>query len=134
MNTDKKAAVDEALRTRDFSQLRELLKSWRPRYIADAICSLSPEDRAVVFRILPRSWAAAAFDYLDLAEQERLLKAMGKEEVAELLNAMPPDDRTALLEELPAAATKQLLEMLSVEERAIAVQLLGYPERSGGDL
>jgi magnesium transporter len=134
MNTDKKAAVDEALRTRDFSQLRELLKSWRPRYIADAICSLSPEDRAVVFRILPRSLAAAAFDYLDLAEQERLLKAMGKEEVAELLNNMAPDDRTALLEELPAAATKQLLGMLSVKERAIAMQLLGYPEHSVGRL
>ena len=39
-----------------------------------------------------------------------------------------------LLEELPANMTKQLLAQLTPEERAIAVSLLGYPERSIGRL
>jgi magnesium transporter len=47
---------------------------------------------------------------------------------------MADDDRTVLLEELPGAATKQLLTLLSPEERASAVKLLGYPERSVGRL
>src|SRR5262249_26300860 len=45
---------------------------------------------------------------------------------------MSPDDRTMLLEELPAAATRQLLPLLDEKERAIALQLLGYPEDSVG--
>jgi magnesium transporter len=44
-----------------------------------------------------------------LAAQERLLKAMAREEVAAILNDMAPDDRTTLLEELPATVTKQML-------------------------
>ena len=59
---------------------------------------------------------------------------MGQEELALLLNSMAPDDRTLLLAELPANITKQLLTQLNAEERAIAVTLLGYPERSIGRL
>jgi magnesium transporter len=59
---------------------------------------------------------------------------MASDEAAALLNDMAPDDRTALLDELPAEATRQLLALLTPEERAEAVQLLGYPEGSIGRL
>jgi len=42
--------------------------------------------------------------------------------------------RTMFLEELPAEVTRQLLALLTPEERAVAVQLLGYPEGSIGRL
>ena len=74
------------------------------------------------------------FEFLDLPTQQRLLKALGQEEVAGILNDMAPDDRTALLDELPAAATKQMLLLLSPEERQIALQLLGYAPGSIGRL
>ena len=66
--------------------------------------------------------------------KEALLKAMAQEDVAALLNNMAPDDRTMFLEELPATATRQLLALLTPEERAVALTLLGYPERSVGRL
>jgi magnesium transporter len=47
---------------------------------------------------------------------------------------MADDDRTTFLEELPAAVTRQLLGLLTPEEHAVAVTLLGYPERSIGRL
>jgi magnesium transporter len=59
---------------------------------------------------------------------------MVPEDVASLLNAMADDDRTTFLEELPAAVTRQLLGLLTPEEHAVAVTLLGYPERSIGRL
>ena len=59
---------------------------------------------------------------------------MGQEERAALLNNVAPDDRTLLLGELPANMTRQLLTRLSQEERAVAVILLGYPERCIGRL
>jgi magnesium transporter len=64
--------------------------------------------------------------------QETLLKAMAQEDVAALLNEMAPDDRTRFLEELPAAVTRQLLALLTPAERAVALTLLGYPEKSVG--
>jgi magnesium transporter len=57
---------------------------------------------------------------------------MAQEDVAALLNNMAPDDRTRFLEELPAAVTRQLLALLTPAERAVALTLLGYPERSVG--
>ena len=88
-----------------------------PRLLTD----LGLEDQVVVFRVLPRKDAAAAFEYLSHEAQEALLKAMAQEDVAALLNDMAPDDRTMFLEELPAAVTRQLLALLTPEERAVAV-------------
>src|SRR5262249_38104906 len=76
--------------------------------------------------------AAAVFEYLPLDDQEKMLHALGSEEVAQILNDLPPDDRTRLLEELPAAATQKLLALLNPGERKIATELLGYPEGSIG--
>ncbi len=126
--------IHESLHKRDFAALRQALKNWSPSAVVRAIDGLSIEDQMVVLRILPRDLTAEVFEHLELHGQEQLLKAMGREESAGLLNNMAPDDRTLLLEELPANMTKQLLAQLTPEERAIAVSLLGYPERSIGRL
>ena len=124
----------EVIRTRDFAQIRDLLANWTPPSVAAVIKDLPVEDQVIVFRVLPRKCAATVFEFLERDRQEKLLKAMGQEEVAGILNNMAPDDRTVLLEELPAAATKQLLALLTSDERAVAVALLGYPEGSIGRL
>jgi len=130
------AALDmqQAIRTRDFAQIRDVFGRWEPSAVAAEIRPLPVEDQAVVFRLLPRKCAASVFEFLELAAQERLLKALGQEQVAAILNEMAADDRTALLEELPAAATKQMLAVLTPEERAVALSLLGYPAGSIGRL
>lgn len=126
--------IEDAIRRREFSSLREALSSWDPKDIADLIQGLGVEDQAVIFRILPRELAADAFEYLTPEMQERLIKGLAREEVAAILNEMAPDERTRLLEEMPASATKQLLALLTPEERNVAVRLLGYPEDSIGRL
>ena len=98
------------------------------------LADLSLDDQVVVFRLLPRKDAAATFEYLEQDAREALLKTMSKEDVASLLNDMAPDDRTMFLEELPATATRELLALLTPQERAVAVTLLGYPEKSIGRL
>jgi magnesium transporter len=126
--------LDEILRKRDLVALREMLKNLSPWALVLVMTGLATEDQVIILCILPRELAADAFESLDLPEQERLLKAMGQEELAALLNNMAPDDRTLLLGELPANMTRQILTHLSPEERAVAVTLLGYPERSIGRL
>src|ERR1041385_7570656 len=59
---------------------------------------------------------------------------MASEEAAALLNNMGPGDPTTFLQELPAEATRERLALPAPDERAEAVQLLGYPEGSIGRL
>ena len=128
---DELAAV---LRARDFPRLRDMVRNRPPSDLAELLADLSLEDQAVVFRLLPRKDAAATFEYLQQDAREALLKTLSKEDVASLLNEMAPDDRTMFLEELPATVTRELLSLLTPQERAIAVTLLGYPEKSVGRL
>jgi magnesium transporter len=126
--------LEDAIRLRDFVGLRDAVENLSPSELADLIGEAPGEQQATVFRVLPRATAAATFEYLPHDKQEELLKSLAQEEVAAILNDMSPDDRTMLLEELPAAATRQLLSLLDDQERAIAIQLLGYPEDSVGRL
>jgi magnesium transporter len=122
------------LRARDYARLRDMLRNRHAGDVAPLLTALSLEDQVVVFRVMPRKDAAAVFEYLSQEAKEALLKAMAQEDVASLLNNMAPDDRTLFLEELPAEATRQLLALLTPAERAVAVTLLGYPEKSVGRL
>jgi magnesium transporter len=122
----------ELIRQRNFSQLREILSEFTAPDLAEILTDLSPDDEAVLLRILPHDLAADVFEYLAVEDQEKMLHALGTEQVAMILNDLPPDDRTALLEELPAAATQKLLNLLSPAERKVAADLLGYPKNSIG--
>ena len=122
----------ELIRQRNFGQLREILAEFSAPDIAEIFTDLSPDDEAVLMRILPHDVAADVFEYLSVDDQEKMLHALGNEQVAQILNELPPDERTALLEELPAAATQKLLNLLSPAERKIAADLLGYPKDSIG--
>jgi magnesium transporter len=73
-------------RRRDLVGLRESLKNWPPPDLAELLDEASVEDEVVLFRILPRKLAAETFAYLTPRQQERLLKAMAKEEVTTILN------------------------------------------------
>jgi len=128
----KEVDLEEALRARDFIAVRYAAQKLPPSEIVNLLSLLSSEQQAPLFRVLPRALAADTFEYLPLNNQEELLKALGQEDVAAILNEMSDDDRTRMLEELPAPATRQLLTLLDDKERAIALQLLGYPEDSVG--
>lgn len=126
--------IIEMIQARQFNELRKTLTALPPLSVAELFTDMSPQDVAVLFRILPREFAADIFEYIELEQQEEILRALGQEGVAAVLNEMAPDDRTALLEELPGALAQKLITLLSPEERKIAKTLLGYPEGSIGRL
>src|SRR4029078_8396627 len=119
---------------RNFGALRELFREWPPADVAEVILDMPEDEQVIIFRVLPAALAADVFEYIGIEEQQKLLRAMGHEQVVAILNEMSPDDRTALLEELPSAAARQLIRLLTPEERRIAQSLLGYPEGSVGRL
>jgi hypothetical protein len=72
----------------------------------DLMEQLPPRDRAVVFRLLPRSVAFEAFGRLDASLQGELLPALRADEVQGLVAELDPDDRVRLLDELPAPVVR----------------------------
>ncbi|POY34842.1 magnesium transporter [Solitalea longa] len=122
----------ELIEQKKFFALRKIIKDWHPSELAELFEDIPIDDRAIVFRVLPRELASDTFEYLDIKIQKDLMKGLGQERVADILNQMWADDRTALFEELPGPVVKQLLELLSPEERRVASTLLGYPENSVG--
>ena len=126
--------VQSLIAARNFTRLREVFLEWPPADLADVVADLPDEDKVVLFRVMPQGLAAAVFEYLAPEEQEELLHGMGREHAVNILNEMSPDDRTTLLEELPPETVKGLVASLSPAERAVAQNLLGYPEGSVGRL
>jgi magnesium transporter len=129
-----KPEILDMIETRDWSALRDTLEEWPEPEIADLILHLPKEDRVLLFRSLPRSVSTDVFSYLELEQQDALLRDLTDEETRQLLADLPPDDRTHLLAELPGRATQRLLTLLSADDLKETRWLLGYPEESIGRL
>jgi magnesium transporter len=126
--------VSALIEQRELHTLRDALVDNAPVEVAELFGHLSDEERVLIFRILPREFAAEIFAELDLDLQRTILSGLGDKQTARLLYEMAADDRTALLEEIPAEAARQLLALLPKEERDVALTLLGYPDGSVGRL
>ena len=124
--------IEELIRQRNFTALREALLELHPQDIAEVLQDVPPHEQAVIFRLLPLETATTVVERMNPAAQRRLIHSLGRKEAAAILNAMTPDDRTALLEDLPASLKTKLLSVLSPEEYRIASQLLAYPPDSVG--
>lgn len=100
--------------------------------IVRLLIQLPSDDRAVVFRLLPKDTAMEIFEQLDTGLQQDLISSLKEESATELFIDMEPDDRARLLDELPARVAKKLLASLSEEEKEKTSVLMGYPPRTAG--
>ena len=132
LGTCLRPEIEELIKQRNFSELREALLELSPADIAEILTDVPLQDQAVIFRLLPKALATDVFERMTSNAQRRLVRSLGQKEVAEILNAMTPDDRTVFLEDLPEPIATRLLGVLSPEEYRIAAQLLAYPPESVG--
>lgn len=100
--------------------------------VSDELARLEPDERAIVFRLLGKDRAAAAFEVLDPVHQGELLESLADETIHDLFHALDAADRTELLEEMPAIVAKRLLAELPHEARRFTNEVLGYDEDSTG--
>lgn len=116
----------------DLNQLKQELNSIPAVDAGDYIAELSPEKRAIAFRLLNKDQAIDVFEYLPPEVQEELLGSMHDAHVCQIVEAMRPDDRAELFDELPAGVVKRLVHQLSQEERRATATILGYEEGTAG--
>ncbi|GAB3813841.1 hypothetical protein GCM10028895_06330 [Pontibacter rugosus] len=106
------------------------LRHKHPNDIAETITELNPKERILAFLLLPGDMKAEVFTYFNRTVQEEVLKELGSRETAAMLENMAPDDRTEIFENFPDLLIKESINYLSPEEKSIALNLLGYPEKS----
>jgi magnesium transporter len=126
------ADLEEIIRRKDWDELRDALSELDPPDIAEVLIDLPLDEEGVIFRILPRSRAAAVFSYLPLEHQEELVESLTREQTNALVAGMTPDDRARLLDELPAPVCRRLIESLSPDQLQATRDLLNYPVGTAG--
>ncbi len=116
----------------DLNQLKSALSRLPAVDVGEFISDLSPERRAIAFRILKKDQAISVFEYLPPDIQEELIGSLHDTQVFQIVEAMSPDDRAELFDELPAGVVKRLLQRLSPTERQATALILGYAEGTAG--
>ena len=124
---------DAVLQTGDNQKLCEFLDDQNISDVAELIADY-PDEEALIISNMSIHRAASVFKILEPTNQKRITKELSPQKIAALLNELPPDDRTDFFEELPSNAVRELIKLLNVEERKVALSLLGYPENSVGRL
>jgi magnesium transporter len=124
--------VSDLINNQDLQSVHQWLLQTAPLDIAEQLSRLETNEKAVVFRLLPKDRALSVFEALEPVHQQELLASLREPNVREIFEAMDPDDRTKLLDEMPAGVAKKLLDGLSPKERRLTSILLGYPKDSVG--
>lgn len=126
------AAPADLFNDRDIEGLRTWLAETATVDIAEDLVRLSPAEKAVAIRLLPRNRALDVFEELSPSDQQQVLEGLREDKVRQIVEGMDPDDRARLLDEVPAKVAHRLLTQLSPHERGLTNELLGYPPESAG--
>jgi magnesium transporter len=118
----------------DLNQLKFDLNRLQAVDVGEYITHLPKNQRGIAFRLLNKSQAIDAFEYLPPEVQEELINSLHDVQIVQIVEAMSPDDRAELFDELPAKVVKRLLQELSTEQRQATATILGYPEGTAGRL
>ena len=129
---DVAGTAQRHLRDHQLPELAELFSDLPAPAVIAVLERLAQQDRAVVYRLLPKDLALEVFEGLDPALQGDLIRALRDEDVGQIFARLGPDDRVGLLDELPASVASKLLRGLTPPERELTGVVLGYPAGSIG--
>lgn len=124
--------IDSLIDDGDLRSAAELVAALPPWTVVEVLERSSAKDRAVLFRLLSKDNAHAAFQSLDPPLQSELIRDLKADRVSQIFAELDPDDRAGLVDELPAEVATRLMRGLSKDEHALTSAVLGYPVGSVG--
>ena len=126
--------VMEMLDGKQFARLREMLTELPAADTAELFADIPEEKEPLLFRILPKEYAAEVFVDMDTDAQERLLYSFSDRELGEVLSELYMDDTVDIIEEMPANVVARILRLATPEARQKINELLKYPESTAGSV
>ncbi|OLT56194.1 magnesium transporter [Corynebacterium sp. CNJ-954] len=124
--------VEELVEAKNFTGIVDTVTPLSAEQVTALLERLPIEQRALVYRLLPKDNAIEVFERFSPALQRDLIQGLRDGEVATIFSDLDPDDRVWLLDELPAALAPRLLHGLSTKDRQLTSEVLGYPKGSAG--
>ena len=116
----------------DLARIEALIRDMNPSDLVGVLEREDPDDRAIIYRLLPRELAMEVFERFSTGMRADLLTGLRDEHVVGVFEHLDPDDRAALVDELPAAVSAKLFSGLSEKERELTAPMLGYPASAIG--
>jgi len=126
--------VIELIDEKKFPALKEELKEMRAVDIAEIFEELDVKNCIIIFRLLPKDFAADVFAYLSSQQRKDIVSSIHESHLNDIVDELYFDDMIDFLEEMPANVVKRILVTATDEERKLINQFLNYPENSAGSL
>lgn len=124
--------IEDLLEEKDYRKLRSIMNDLEPADAAEILDSVDEDSIPLLFRILPKEFAAECFVEMDSDHQEMLISAFSDNELVSVIDNLFVDDTVDILEEMPANVVKRVLHHADPEKRKILNQILAYPKDSAG--
>lgn len=127
-------AIKEMLEKKEYSKLKEYMKSINSVDISLLFDELKGEELIVIYRLLEKEKAAEVFTELDSDIQEKLIGVLTDKELKDVVDELYLDDAVDIIEEMPSNVVKRILKHISPEDRNTINKLLQYPDESAGSM
>ena len=116
----------------DLAAIEATVHDMSPADLVRVLEREDPDDRAIIYRLLPRELALEVFERFSTGMRADLLTGLRDEHVIGVFEHLDPDDRASLVDELPASVSAKLFSGLSDKERKLTAPMLGYPSGTIG--
>ncbi len=126
--------IRELLASRNFIELKNLLKQLHSMDIAEGLRHLSDPEMTILFKLLGTKKALEVFESLPLDDRRYLLNNLANEEAIQILNEIAADERAELFRELPERIMKKFMALIRKSEAEEVKRILHYPENTAGGI
>ena len=134
MNESLLEQLEAVLASKKYADAAQMVKELNPADAAALMDELDPGKMPLLFRLLPKEFAAELFAYMEPEAQETLISAFSDRELDEVLDDLFLDDAVDMIEEMPANVVKRILRHVDPDTRKMINQVLNYPKDSAGSI
>ena len=126
--------IFDLISEKKYTKLRSLLSEMNPADIAPIFDEIEQKELPVVFRILPKEFAAEIFVEMESDKQQLLIESFADAEIREVFEELFMDDAVDIIDEMPANVAKRILKQADAQTRKLINKLLAYPDDSAGSI
>ncbi len=116
------------------AQLREVLQTYHPADLADAMLFLGEHEDTVVFQALDTEEAAEVLDEVDAATEARLIGVTSPDRLADMLEHLPPDEGADVVGGMSREEAERVLTLTDTVTAREIRALLAYPKDTAGGI
>lgn len=127
-------ALNEALNSGTFKQVRKMLNGLAPADVAHLIESSPPKTREVLWALIDEESEGDVLQHLSEEVRSQFLNRMDTEELVAISESLDTDDLADVLQDLPGTVIQEVLQSMSIQDRQRVEAVLNFPEDTAGGL